>query len=187
MTGKRAAAAAIVSAAIVAVGVGEGTFGQTRARRSIDGPVTRESVVRSLSVVPAEDEVATSGGTEPGAAVDPSAPAELSVMLRVNFALESANLTPGALRDLDQVAAALLDPRLADVPVTLEGHTDATGADDYNLGLSRRRAAAVLAHLVSRGVSEGRVRAVGHGEHRLLSGYSPTDDLQRRVEIVRTF
>ena len=108
-------------------------------------------------------------------------------MLRINFALESAELTPGARRDLDQVASALLDPRLAGVPLTLEGHTDASGDALYNLNLSERRAAAVLGYLVTRGVDRGRLRAVGYGEHRPLPGSSPFDGLQRRVELVRTF
>ena len=108
-------------------------------------------------------------------------------MLRINFALDSAELTPEALRDLDQVAAALLDPRLAGMPVTLEGHTDAIGDANYNLSLSERRAGAVVTYLMTRGVKRERLRAVGYGEYRLLPDRSPSDGLQRRVEIVRTF
>lgn len=167
-----------MAAVAVAVGGSGGeASGQTRTRRSVDGPVTREAVVRGLSVVPAEEEAGPAGRID-GLAPAPDAPAELSVMLRVNFALESAALTPAALRDLDQVAAALLDPRLTDVSVILEGHTDASGAAGYNLNLSRRRADAVLAHLVRRGVPRDRLRAVGYGEHRLLSGHPPADGLQ---------
>ena len=177
-----------MAAVAVAVGGSGGeASGQTRTRRSVDGPVTREAVVRGLSVVPARKEEVGPAGRLDGLAPAPDAPAELSVMLRINFALESAALTPEALRDLDQVAAALLDPRLTDVSVVLEGHTDASGAAGYNLDLSRRRADAVLAHLVRRGVPRDRLRAVGYGEHRLLSGHPPADGLQRRVEIVRTF
>ncbi len=146
--------------------------------------MTREAVVRGLSVVPARKEAVGPAGRIDGFA---PAPAELSIMLRINFALESAVLAPEALLDLDQVAEALLDPRLIDVSVILEGHTDASGAADYNLDLSRRRADAVLAHLVRRGVPRDRLQAVGYGEHRLLSGYPPADGFQRRVEIVRTF
>ncbi len=196
MVGNTGKIAAVLLAAAL-FGAGAEALAQTRTRRSIEGPVTRESVVRGLSVIPVEESVGTrdridtrppvqSGRLGPVSSI-PGAPVELSVMLRINFALESANLTPGALRDLDQVAAALRDPRLADVPVTLEGHTDASGAADYNLDLSRRRAGAVLAYLTSRGVRPDRLRAVGYGEHRLLREYSPTDGLQRRVEIVRTF
>ena len=116
MTRKKSAA--VIVSAVVIVGIGGETFGQTRTRRSIEGPVTSESVVRSLSIVPVPEEASASGRVDArppagatGLGVDAvlGRPAELSVMLRINFALDSADLTPGARRDLDQVAAALLE------------------------------------------------------------------------------
>ena len=53
--------------------------------------------------------------------------------------------------------------------------------------LSERRAEAVVAYLTGRGVARLRLRPVGFGEDRLLPAFAPTDDRQRRVEIVRTF
>ena len=91
------------------------------------------------------------------------------------------------MRDLDGVAAALTDPQLAAAQLTLEGHTDATGSEDYNLRLSERRAEAVVTYLAGRGVARARLRAAGFGEQRLLPAYAPADERQRRVEIVRTF
>ena len=148
--------------------------GQDRLRRSIDGPVTREAVTRALAVVPDN-------------AGDPGGPAEVSLILRIEFAFDSTELTVQAMRDLDGVATALNDPDLATAQLTLEGHTDATGAEDYNLRLSERRAEAVVTYLAGRGVARARLRPVGFGEDRLLSAFAPTDDRQRRVEIVRTF
>ena len=152
----------------------DATAGQQRLRRSIEGPVTREAVTRSLAVVPSN-------------AGDPGGPSEVSLMLRIEFAFDSAELTGRAMRDLDGVASALNDPELTTAQLTLEGHTDATGAEDYNLRLSERRAEAVVTYLAGRGVARARLRAVGFGEDRLLPAYAPTDDRQRRVEIVRTF
>ena len=148
--------------------------GQQRLRRSIEGPVTREAVTRSLAVVPSD-------------AGDPGGPSEVSLMLRIEFAFDSSELTVRAMRDLDGVASALNDPELTAARLTLEGHTDATGAAAYNLRLSERRAEAVVTYLAGQGVSRGRLRAVGFGEDRLLPAYAPTDERQRRVEIVRTF
>ena len=148
---------------------------QDRVQRSIDGRVTREAVTRSLVLVPKD-------------AGDSGGPSELSLMLRIAFGFDSAELTPAATRDLDEVAAALNDPKLAAAQVTMEGHTDATGPADYNLHLSQRRADTVVAYLVRRGgVASDRLRAAGFGEYRLLPVYGPTDDRQRRVEIVRAF
>ena len=140
--------------------VGEVASAQDRLRRSIDGPVTREAVTRSLAVVPAN------AGDEDG-------PAEVSVMLRIGFGFDSAELTGQARRDLDSVAAALNGPELAGARLTLEGHTDATGGAEYNLRLSQRRAEAVVTYLVEQGVSGGRLRPAGFGEERLLSAYGP--------------
>ena len=151
-----------------------GELSQDRLRRSLAGPVTREAVTRSLTVAPND-------------AGDPGGPEEVSLTLQITFAFNSSALTPQARTDLDGVAAAMNDPRLATVPLTLEGHTDATGADDYNLRLSQRRADAVMRYLLQRGVAAHRLRARGYGEYRPLVGYALTDDRQRRVEIVRAF
>ena len=147
---------------------------QDRVQRSIEGPVTREAVTRSLLLVPDN-------------AGDPGGPSEVSLLLRIEFEFDSASLTLRARQDLDGVAAALNDPQLVAARLTLEGHTDATGSEEYNLRLSQRRAEAVVAYLVARGVAGDRLRPAGFGEYRLLPAYPPADDRQRRVEIVRTF
>ena len=117
----------------------------------------------------------------------PGGPAEVSLMLRIAFDFDSAALSVRARRDLDSVAAALNGPELAGTRLALEGHTDARGAANYNLQLSQRRADAVVAYLMQRGVASGRLRSAGFGEHRPLPEYPSTDDRQRRVEIVRSF
>ena len=149
-------------------------FGQSRVSRSIEGPVTAEKVSRALILAP-------------DAAGDPDRPTEVGLSLRVQFRLDSAALTPTAMLDLDQVAIAFNGPELASTALTLEGHTDASGDAGYNLQLSQRRAEAVVAYLVSRGVAWQRLNAVGYGESRPLPVYRPTDPRQRRAEIVRQF
>ena len=154
----------------------EAAFGQAphRRRRSIEGPVTREAVTRSLVLVPADAD----GG-------DPVQ--EISLMLGIAFEFDSAELTEQARLDLDNVADALNGPELAGARLRIEGHTDASGSADYNLRLSQQRAEAVVDHLARRGVAAGRLHAVGFGEHRLLPEHGETDHRQRRVEVVRAF
>lgn len=166
----------VVMAALVIAAGGSvsASSAQDRVQRSIDGPVTAEAVTRSLVLVPDN-------------AGDPGGPSEVSLMLRIEFEFDSAELTGRARRDLDGVAGALNDPQLVSAAVTLEGHTDAVGSADYNLRLSQRRAEAVVAYLVRRGVAADRLQAAGFGEHRPLPAHAPTDERQRRVEIVRTF
>ena len=167
----------IVSSAILAGLVGS-AFGQEqeRLRRSIQGVVTQEAVTRSLVLMPAEDAADAADGV-----------VEVSLMLRIAFGFDSAELTGQAMRDLDNVAGALNAPELVGARLTLEGHTDASGSAAYNLRLSQQRAEAVVAYLTCRGVEAHRLRAVGFGEDRPLSEFDETDDRQRRVEIVRTF
>ena len=164
--------------ALAVVGLVFGTttqaLGQSRLSRSLDGPVTADSVERALVLLP-------------GGANDPNPPTEIGLSLRVQFRLDSAALTPTAMRDLDQVALAFNRPQLAASALTLEGHTDSIGEAGYNLRLSQRRAEAVVSYLVSRGVAPFRLRGVGYGESRPLVAYPAPDPRQRRVEIVRQF
>ena len=174
MTRKTRPTVVLAIAGIAVCAVADLAPAQDRLQRSLDGPVTREAVTRSLAVVP-ED------------AGDPGGPAEVSLMLRIVFDFDSTNLSAQARRDLDSVAAALNGAELASAHLGLEGHTDARGTADYNLHLSQRRAEAVVAYLMQRGVAGGRLRSAGFGEYRPLMEYAPTDDRQRRVEIVRSF
>ena len=165
-------------AAVAGVGLVLGSFtesvAQNRLSRSIDDRFTAENVVRALVPVP-----------EPG--TDAAGVTEIGLSLRVQFDLDSAVLTPIAMRDLDQVAIAFNGPELAASALTLAGHTDSSGEAGYNLRLSQLRADAVVAYLVSRGVAPDRLRAVGYGESRPLASLQHTDPRQRRVEMVRQF
>jgi OOP family OmpA-OmpF porin len=72
--------------------------------------------------------------------------------------------------------------------LSIEGHTDADGDDDFNRELSERRADSVRRYLVERyGVDGGRLEAVGHGEARpVADNDTPVGKQQnRRVELVR--
>lgn len=107
-----------------------------------------------------------------------------SVDLDVKFEFDSAELTPQAERVLAELAAAMNDAKFIDSPFRIEGHTDAVGSDEYNLGLSDRRAASVRAFLVSQGVGSGRLQSEGRGERELLDPQNPTSGVNRRVRVV---
>jgi large repetitive protein len=85
---------------------------------------------------------------------------------------------------LDGVAAVM--KAHGTLRIRVEGHTDDRAADDYNLGLSQRRAEAVRAYLVEQGIAADRLEAVGYGETRpKMAGKSKAArDANRRVEFV---
>jgi OmpA-OmpF porin, OOP family len=101
--------------------------------------------------------------------------------LLVNFEFNSDTLTPAAQANLDEFAKALADDRLSKARFAVEGHTDATGSEGYNLGLSERRAEAVVSYLTAKGVDPSRFAAAGYGKSKPRVD-DPFDPLNRRVE-----
>ena len=117
------------------------------------------------------------------AAEAPSAP-QAHFNLLVNFEFNSDKLTPSAKENLDQFAKALRDPRLKGQKFEIDGHTDAVGAEQYNLELSDRRAASVVAYLSSQGIDPSLLVAKGFGKAKPLVA-DPFDGQNRRVETHR--
>jgi len=101
--------------------------------------------------------------------------------LLVNFEFDSDKLTQAATANLDQFAKALRDPKLKGLKFEIDGHTDATGAEMYNLGLSERRAKAVVSYLAAQGIDAADLDAKGFGKTkpRVADPFSPEN---RRVE-----
>lgn len=97
-----------------------------------------------------------------------AAPAPTPVAEKVSFASEAlfdfdqSTLKPQGKAALDQLLGQLTGMDL-EVIVTV-GHTDAVGPDAYNQKLSQRRAEAVKAYLVAKGVETNRVYTEGKGE-----------------------
>ncbi|MEO1562894.1 MAG: peptidoglycan-associated lipoprotein Pal [Pseudomonadota bacterium] len=85
---------------------------------------------------------------------------------RVLFPVDQSTLTPEAQATLDLQAAWLLDR--PSINVLVEGHADEQGTREYNLALGARRAASVQAYLVSKGLTDNRVRTITYGKERPL-------------------
>lgn len=97
-----------------------------------------------------------------------------------------ATLKPGAYVTVDRLASVLKEA--PDRKVMIEGHTDSVGSDDYNQGLSERRAAAVQTALLERGVRSDQITALGKGESLPVASNDNAAGRQqnRRVEMVFT-
>ncbi len=98
----------------------------------------------------------------------------------VTFAFNSAALDATARRALDgQVAWLRANP---EVRMSVEGHTDAVGGEAFNQRLGLRRAQAVVAYLVRRGISRSRLDAVeSFGKTQLVVDTPERERLNRRA------
>ncbi len=101
----------------------------------------------------------------------------------VTFATDSSDLSPAFFDVLTSVSKVLKE--FDKTVVEVAGHTDSTGSDAYNQGLSERRAGSVAQYLQSQGVMSQRLITVGSGEARPVADNGTTDGRQanRRVEI----
>lgn len=133
-------------------------------------------------------------GPEGPSAPDTTSPKSLEAkMLRerkftfsagVLFDSGKADLRPAAGPELDSLAAFLQKyPRIR---VGISGHTDDVGTDADNLDLSARRAQAVYAHLLAKGIPAAQVEWKAFGETRPIADNTTEEGRQRnrRVECV---
>jgi OOP family OmpA-OmpF porin len=99
------------------------------------------------------------------------------------FGFDKSAITDEMVPVLEQAKMILEED--SGVEFVLSGHTDSTGPEDYNQGLSERRAVSVKNWLVSNGVSSTRLKTVGYGETRAKYDNSTKEGrkLNRRVEL----
>jgi outer membrane protein OmpA-like peptidoglycan-associated protein len=108
------------------------------------------------------------------------------VTRQLTFKTDSAELSDADKATLDEMAENLT--RLNFVSGVIEGHTDSTGAEDYNQGLSVRRAQAAADYLESKGIASDRLEIVGRGESEPIGDNKTAEGraMNRRVVARRT-
>lgn len=147
----------------------------------------RPAAAGTVAAIPA---IPAAGGAAPPS-VPPVAPAQQaaapSIDLTVQFESGSAELTPDAMRTLDELGRALSSEALAAFRFRIEGHTDTTGSRATNMSLSQARAARVVDYLQSRfGVSSARLDPVGRGQEalRVQTPEQTPEPRNRRVQVI---
>lgn len=100
----------------------------------------------------------------------------------IEFQSNTAIILDESFNLLDETAVILTEN--SDLSVEIGGHSDSAGNEDYNIGLSQRRADAVLIALVNRGVERSRLLAVGYGSSQSIADNDTDEGKQknRRVE-----
>ena len=107
-------------------------------------------------------------------------------MRGINFGFDRANITDDSAVVLDVAVDQL--KQCPNITTRIDGYTDSTGPEAYNLGLSERRANAVKRYFVDHGIATNRISTRGLGESNPIASNSTRDGRaqNRRVELTPT-
>jgi outer membrane protein OmpA-like peptidoglycan-associated protein len=99
------------------------------------------------------------------------------------FDVDKSDLRPQAKTNIESLARIL--NKYSDTNILVEGDTDNSGSEDYNLRLSERRAQSVANYLLGLGVPGSRISTVGLGESNTVASNDTDAGRQqnRRVEV----
>jgi outer membrane protein OmpA-like peptidoglycan-associated protein len=105
---------------------------------------------------------------------------------KVLFGFDRSDLGANAATNLDKLINVL--NKYPDTDIEILGHTDNKGTDEYNQGLSERRATSVSGYLKNHGISSSRVSTKGMGENDPIASNDTEEgrSQNRRVEFVIT-
>ncbi|HXI09080.1 MAG: OmpA family protein [Bradyrhizobium sp.] len=132
----------------------------------------RNRPTRSLSLGERE-EVAQLAATKP------------KIDLEINFDYNSADISRTSMQAVQELGKALSDPTLKGSTFVVAGHTDAQGTEQYNQGLSERRADTIKRYLIEKfGINGSDLVTVGYGESKPKDASAPNDPTNRRVQVV---
>jgi OOP family OmpA-OmpF porin len=113
------------------------------------------------------------------------------VTVRLNFEFDKY-LVPDNVVNTEEIAKIdeyidKLESTPSEEVVTVVGHTDAKGSDEYNMALGQRRADAVRDYIIARGYPADHVApAESRGKREMLPDVDPYSVLQRRVVLTKT-
>ncbi|MBC5766907.1 outer membrane protein OmpA [Ramlibacter albus] len=146
------------------------------------------ALVRAAAPAPAPVAAPPAAAPRPPApAPAPAAPAvaatKVTYAADAFFDFDKAVLKPEGRAKLDDLVSKIKDINLE--VIIAVGHTDSVGTDAYNQRLSVRRAEAVKAYLVSKGIEKNRVYTEGKGEKQPVADNKTAEGRakNRRVEI----
>jgi outer membrane protein OmpA-like peptidoglycan-associated protein len=105
--------------------------------------------------------------------------------LEIRFDYNSADISKDSTQAVQELGKALSQASLKGQTFVVAGHTDAVGGDEYNQGLSERRADTIKRYLTDKyGINGSDLVTVGYGETKPKDASTPTDPANRRVQVV---
>jgi len=125
--------------------------------------------------------------TPAGKKVDPAGGCDCDYTLSLEFAFNSAELSVNDKVEIDQIIPVLKNPKVGFIAGEVNGYTDSTGDEKYNLDLSKRRAQSVVTYVQAQGVNlGGRFAINGYGEaHPVASNDTAEGRAQNRRVVLR--
>jgi OOP family OmpA-OmpF porin len=178
-------ASKIVAAALLAAGLCASPWAQEGTTLLKGDKVTQENLLEALTPAPAPLLTRSLKVSRDNSAGVLAPKKKASASLLITFETNSAELTANAKQQLDVVAAALKNDRLADYTFNVEGHADPRGNAESNLVLSQQRAQSVRDYLVTQhSIAGDRLKAEGKGDTDLMNRKVPAAPENRRVTIV---
>jgi OmpA-OmpF porin, OOP family len=102
---------------------------------------------------------------------------------KIFFENNSDKLKVASLSQLDELSKIL--NKYDGATLTIEGHTDSVGADDFNMTLSQKRSDSVKLYLIGKGIADTRLIGIGYGESKPVADNKTTlgKAKNRRVEL----
>lgn len=166
--------------------------------RDSSGGCVQSSGISHPDCMPKKDAPKPSAPAAPGAPAAPAKPATPStpakpapasvkqaIVIQADalFDFDKSVVRPDGKKRIDEALAKLKGVDVEMVIAT--GHTDSVGTDAYNQKLSERRAAAVKAYLVSKGIPASKITTIGKGESQPVATNKTAEGRQknRRVDI----
>lgn len=145
---------------------------------SCDRDLLPKSKCDSVATATAPSGASTATAQAP-AAVAPAPAKAVTLGAKELFGFNSATLSKGGATEIDKAIIAKL-PEVGKVTfVMVTGHTDRLGSHEYNQKLSEKRANAVKAYLVKKGMKAEMIETMGAGKTQPVPGVSCKDDLPR--------
>ncbi|MCK5726716.1 MAG: OmpA family protein [Thiotrichaceae bacterium] len=102
----------------------------------------------------------------------------------IQFRTNSSTIKSESTKLLDTISQVMKNCKseISD-GITISGHTDSRGADEYNLALSNQRAKSVKRYLVKKGTSASQLRAVGRGETQPIADNTTKEGMAKNRRI----